>query len=69
MQVCSRSLPDDPSTAILAVGVFLIWSMRKVITLLGGITEKIKAAIKVRCRGRGSTSSCATGDFRDEVSL
>ena len=53
MQVCSRSLPDDPSTAILTVGVLLIRSMRKVITLLGGMTEKSKAAIKVRAGDGG----------------
>ena len=53
MQVCSRLLPDDTSTAILAVGVLLIRSMRKVIALLGGMTEKSNAAIKVRAGDGG----------------
>eukprot|EP00578_Thalassiosira_sp_NH16_P008510 CAMPEP_0181118856 /NCGR_PEP_ID=MMETSP1071-20121207/23300_1 /TAXON_ID=35127 /ORGANISM="Thalassiosira sp., Strain NH16" /LENGTH=1066 /DNA_ID=CAMNT_0023203381 /DNA_START=47 /DNA_END=3247 /DNA_ORIENTATION=+ len=54
-QVCSRSLPNDPSTTILAVDILPIRSMRNVITLVGDITtEKCKAAIRSEMQGAGA---------------
>ena len=53
-QVCSRSLPNDPSTTIVAVDIHPIRPMRNVITLVGDITtEKCKAAIRAELQGAG----------------
>ena len=54
-QVCSRSLPNDPSTTIVAVDILPIRPMRNVIALLGDITtEKCKAAIRSTMQGAGA---------------
>ena len=56
-QVCSRALPNDPSTTIIAVDILPIRSMgngSNVITLVGDITtEKCKAAIRSELQGAG----------------
>ena len=54
-QVCSRALPNNPSTTILAVDILPIRSMKNVITLVGDITtEKCKAAIRSEMQGAGA---------------
>lgn len=55
-QVCSRALPDDHSTTIVAVDILPIRSMGKnVITLIGDITtEKCKASIRAELQGAGA---------------
>mmetsp|Transcript_32221 Transcript_32221/g.63821 ORF Transcript_32221/g.63821 Transcript_32221/m.63821 type:complete len:1052 (+) Transcript_32221:117-3272(+) len=56
-QVCARSLPNNPSTTILAVDILPIRSMnsQNVITLIGDITtEKCKAAIRAEMQGAGA---------------
>ena len=54
-QVCSRSLPTDSSSTIVAVDILPIRPMRNVISLLGDITtEKCKAAIRATLQGAGA---------------
>ncbi|KAL9181616.1 hypothetical protein ACHAXT_010421 [Thalassiosira profunda] len=54
-QVCSRALPNDASTTILAVDILPIRAMKNVITLVGDITtEKCKAAIRAEMQGAGA---------------
>ncbi|KAL3800050.1 hypothetical protein ACHAW5_003698 [Stephanodiscus triporus] len=54
-QVCARSLPNSPSTTIVAVDVLPIRPMRNVIALVGDITtEKCKAAIRGTMQGTGA---------------
>ena len=53
-QVCSRSLPNSPSTTIVAVDILPIRPMRNVIALVGDITtEKCKATIRSTLQGAG----------------
>ncbi|KAL7535643.1 hypothetical protein ACHAXR_006629, partial [Thalassiosira sp. AJA248-18] len=54
-QVCSRALPNDSSTTILAVDILPMRSMKNVITLIGDITtEKCKAQIRQEMQGAGA---------------
>lgn len=54
-QVCSRSLPNNLSTTIVAVDILPIRPMKNVITLVGDITtEKCKAAIRSEMQGAGA---------------
>lgn len=53
-QVCSRALPNDASTTIVAVDILPIRAMKNVITLIGDITtEKCKSAIRQELQGAG----------------
>lgn len=54
-QVCSRSLPNNLSTTIVAVDILPIRPMKNVITLVGDITtEKCRAAIRSEMQGAGA---------------
>jgi len=54
-QVCSRALPPDSSTTIVAVDILPMRAMKNVITLVGDITtEKCKAAIRSEMQGAGA---------------
>jgi len=54
-QVCSRALPTDSSTTIVAVDILPMRSMKNVITMVGDITtEKCKAAIRSEMQGAGA---------------